>query len=40
MSVQRQLCTLRLVGFGSAKAETNGFNRGLPEVDDFGKIQQ
>jgi hypothetical protein len=40
MSVQRQLCILRLVGFGSAKAETNGFNKGLPEIDDNGRVQQ
>jgi hypothetical protein len=26
-----QLCSLRLVGFGSAKAETNGFKEGIPE---------
>ncbi|HEY3949844.1 hypothetical protein [Phenylobacterium sp.] len=24
-------CTLRLVGFGSAKAETNGFDEGIEE---------
>jgi hypothetical protein len=26
-----ELCSLRLVGFGSAKAETNGTNQGQPE---------
>ena len=33
MNIQRELCSLRLVGFGGAKAETNGSIVGRPELD-------
>ncbi len=31
-------CTLRLVGFGSAKAQTNGADEGIKEFGDVGKF--
>jgi hypothetical protein len=35
----QQSYILRLVGFGSAKAQTNGGDAGIQELGDVGKFQ-